>query len=171
MSLRELRQALEKTQARVAEALGIGQDGVSRLEQRSDLLISTLRDYVRAGGGDLELVERFPGRDPVILSGFAAMSARPVKASVNTWRLFAAYPGKTPSAPAFVGGEKIKQFRIGRSSTTRLACNGKAEKVRVTERCWRKPKASRGLFPGPYVRTVTRWHTIDELTRAGAKPR
>ena len=75
MSLRELRQAHEKTQVRVAEALGIGQDGVSRLEQRSDLLISTLRDYVQAVGGDLELVARFPDRAPVILSGLAAMSA------------------------------------------------------------------------------------------------
>ena len=39
------------TQKKMAEALGIGQDSVSRLEQRSDLLISTLRDYVEAMGG------------------------------------------------------------------------------------------------------------------------
>lgn len=96
MSLRELRQAHEKTQVRVAEALGIGQDGVSRLEQRSDLLISTLRDYVQAVGGDLELVARFPDRNPVILSGFAAMSARPAKASVG--RLRAGRKGATRQA-------------------------------------------------------------------------
>jgi hypothetical protein len=46
MSLQELREAHRLTQQRIAEALGIGQDGVSRLEKRSDLLISTLRSYI-----------------------------------------------------------------------------------------------------------------------------
>jgi hypothetical protein len=45
VSLRELRRAHRLTQARVGKTLKIGQDGVSRLEQRSDLLISTLRSY------------------------------------------------------------------------------------------------------------------------------
>ena len=43
MTLRELRQALTLTQTRIAETLGIGQDGVSRLEKRSDLLLSGSR--------------------------------------------------------------------------------------------------------------------------------
>ncbi len=59
MSLRD-RQALKLTQERLAEALGIGQDGVSRLEKRSDLLISTLRSYVEAMGGSLSIVAEFP---------------------------------------------------------------------------------------------------------------
>src|SRR6202142_3345697 len=46
MSLRELRRAHKLTQERIGETLGIGQDQVSRLEQRSDLLISTLGSYV-----------------------------------------------------------------------------------------------------------------------------
>jgi len=41
---------------RMAEFFGIGQDSISRLEQRSDLLGSTLRSYVQAMGGDLQLV-------------------------------------------------------------------------------------------------------------------
>lgn len=73
MSLRDLRHAHKLTQERVAEALGIGQDGVSRLEQRSDFLISTLRSYIEAMGGQLSLVAEFPDREPVILSGIAAM--------------------------------------------------------------------------------------------------
>ena len=60
MSLRDLRQALTLTQERIAESLGIGQDGVSRLEKRSDLLLSTLRTYVEAMGGQLSLYRRFP---------------------------------------------------------------------------------------------------------------
>ena len=73
MSLRDLRQALKLTQERLAETLGIGQDGVSRLEKRSDLLLSTLRGYIEAMGGSLSLVAEFPGRKPVILSGLATV--------------------------------------------------------------------------------------------------
>ncbi|MFZ0957364.1 MAG: helix-turn-helix transcriptional regulator [Candidatus Sulfotelmatobacter sp.] len=71
--LRELRRAHKLTQERIAQALGIGQDQVSRLEQRSDLLISTLRGYVEAVGGRLTLVAEFPDRKPVVLSGIAAL--------------------------------------------------------------------------------------------------
>ena len=72
-SLQELRQAHKLTQKRMAEVLGIGQDSVSRLEQRSDLLISTLRNYVEAMGGTLSLVAEFPDKEPVILTGLAAL--------------------------------------------------------------------------------------------------
>ena len=72
-SLQELRQAHKLTQKRMAEVLGIGQDSVSRLEQRSDLLISTLRNYVEAMGGSLSLVAEFPDKEPVVLTGLAAL--------------------------------------------------------------------------------------------------
>ena len=72
-SLQELRQAHKLTQKRIGEVLGIGQDSVSRLQQRSDLLISTLRNYVEAMGGTLSLVAEFPNKAPVILSGLAAL--------------------------------------------------------------------------------------------------
>jgi DNA-binding XRE family transcriptional regulator len=75
MSLRELRRAHKLTQERIAETLGIGQDQVSRLEQRSDLLLSTLRSYVEAMGGRLKLIAEFRHRNPVLLSGFAALGA------------------------------------------------------------------------------------------------
>ena len=74
-SLQELRQAHKLTQKRMAQVLGIGQDSVSRLEQRSDLLISTLRGYIEALGGRLSLVAEFPDQEPVILSGIAALNA------------------------------------------------------------------------------------------------
>lgn len=75
MSLRDLRRAHRLTQARVGKALKIGQDGVSRLEQRSDLLISTLRNYVEAMGGDLQLIARFPDRPAVAVTGLAGMES------------------------------------------------------------------------------------------------
>ena len=76
MSLRELRKARHLTQARVARQLGITQDGVSRLEQRSDVLLSTLRKTVEAMGGSLTLVARFPDRAPVELTGLAESPSR-----------------------------------------------------------------------------------------------
>ena len=71
LTLRELRKARKLTQARMAKQLGITQDGVSRLEKRSDLLLSTLRKTVEAMGGSLSLVAEFPDRRPVVLSGIA----------------------------------------------------------------------------------------------------
>src|SRR5207244_10530598 len=71
MTLRELRRARKLTQVRVAKTLGITQDSVSRLEKRSDLLLSTLRKTVKAMGGNLSLVAEFPDRAPVVLAGIA----------------------------------------------------------------------------------------------------
>ncbi len=68
MSLRDLRKARKLTQARVAKTLGITQDSVSRLEKRSDLLLSTLRKTVKAMGGDVRIIAEFPDRAPVVLS-------------------------------------------------------------------------------------------------------
>lgn len=73
MTLRQLRQACKLTQEKVAKSLRIGQEGVSKIERRSDLLISTLREYVQAMGGQLSLVVEFPDREPVILSGITEL--------------------------------------------------------------------------------------------------
>lgn len=71
MTLQELRRARKITQVRMAKELGIGQDGVSKLEKRADLMISTLRKTVQAMGGNLSLVAQFPDCEPVVLSGIA----------------------------------------------------------------------------------------------------
>jgi len=77
MALRELRKAHRRTQASMAKQLGISQDGVSRLEKRSDLLLSTLRNYVEAMGGHLCLVAEFPDQPPVMLTGFSDIDNGP----------------------------------------------------------------------------------------------
>jgi len=71
MSLRELRKARHITQVRMAKALGTTQDSISRMEKRSDLLLSTLRKTVRAMGGNLSLIAEFPDRPPVLLTGIS----------------------------------------------------------------------------------------------------
>lgn len=74
-SLRDLRRARALTQKSIAKKLGIGQDGVSKLEGRSDMMLSTLRDYVEAMGGQLNLIAKFPDRPQVSLSGIGAVEA------------------------------------------------------------------------------------------------
>ena len=74
MSLRDLRRARKLTQVRVAEALGVTQDSVSRLEKRSDFLLSTLRKTVNAMGGEICIYCTFPDRAPVVLSQLSEVS-------------------------------------------------------------------------------------------------
>ncbi len=67
MSLRALRKQLNLTQKWLAKEMGIGQDEVSRAERRTDMLVSTLRNYVAAMGGELDIVARLPGQPDVHL--------------------------------------------------------------------------------------------------------
>jgi hypothetical protein len=62
MTLRDLGTALSQTQTSIGNTLGTGQEGVSRIERRSDLLLSTLRAYIEAMGGYLSLIVEFPDR-------------------------------------------------------------------------------------------------------------
>ncbi|MGH9342501.1 MAG: helix-turn-helix domain-containing protein [Terriglobia bacterium] len=80
MTLRQLRKARKLTQVRMAKTLGISQDGVSRLEKRTDLLLSTLRKTVEAMGGNLSLVAEFPDRPPVVLSSLGEDDVPPKSA-------------------------------------------------------------------------------------------
>lgn len=70
-TLKDLRHAVEQTQQDMAATLGVGQDTISRLEKRSDMLLSTLRRYVEAMGGTLELVAQFPNRQPIVIEHLA----------------------------------------------------------------------------------------------------
>lgn len=69
-TLKDLRLAAQQTQEQLATTLGVGQDTISRLEKRSDMLLSTLRHYVESMGGKLELVAHFPNRPPVVIEHF-----------------------------------------------------------------------------------------------------
>jgi len=79
-SLQALRKAHQKTQEKVATTLGIGQDSVSRLEQRSDMLLSTLREYVAAIGGSVRLLVEFKGKPAIELKGLGAIDGRSASA-------------------------------------------------------------------------------------------
>jgi DNA-binding transcriptional regulator YiaG len=74
LSLQDLRKAMNRTQAEVARVLNVGQDTVSRYEQRTDMLISTLQEYVEAMGGELDLIAKFPKRGTIKIKAFRDLS-------------------------------------------------------------------------------------------------
>jgi len=76
LTLREVRRLRRLTQARLARKLKIGQQGVSQIEKRTDLYLSTLRGYVESVGGELTLMIRFPDWEPLLLAGFGEIAGR-----------------------------------------------------------------------------------------------
>ena len=60
--MRQLREARERSQVEMAEKLHIKQAAVSKLERRTDMYLSTLRNYIEAMGGKLEIIARFPNQ-------------------------------------------------------------------------------------------------------------
>jgi ribosome-binding protein aMBF1 (putative translation factor) len=59
-ALDELREARSMTQARLADILGKDQSVISRIEKRTDMYVSTLAEFIRAMGGELEIRAVFP---------------------------------------------------------------------------------------------------------------
>jgi DNA-binding transcriptional regulator YiaG len=70
MPLSVLRKSRNLTQDTLSEAMEISQGDVSKLEQRTDCYVSTLRNYVKAIGGELEMIARFPGGEAVRINQF-----------------------------------------------------------------------------------------------------
>lgn len=64
-TLREIRKARELSQVTMAQILGMNQGDVSKLERRTDAYLSTIRRYVEAMGGTLELIATFPDTGPI----------------------------------------------------------------------------------------------------------
>ena len=75
MPLQELRRARGLSQEALAAALHVGQASISKLERRTDMYISTLRSHIRAMGGDLEIIARFPDGE-IKISNFEDVDPR-----------------------------------------------------------------------------------------------
>jgi transcriptional regulator with XRE-family HTH domain len=70
MALDELRSAKKLTQADLAEMLDVPQSSISRIEQRADMYLSTLRNYIHAMGGVLQIQAVFPDGGAVVINRF-----------------------------------------------------------------------------------------------------
>jgi hypothetical protein len=76
MALAELRRALGFSQEELAGLMNVKQPSIAKLEQRTDMYVSTLRDHIHALGGELIMIARFPERDVQISSLGTASGAR-----------------------------------------------------------------------------------------------
>ena len=115
LSLRELRTALGLTQTELARRLRKGQELVSRIEQRQDLLLSTLRTYISSLGGELELICRFADRSPVrIRSGGRVGSVKRLEGGATARRgapsLIARHQGEIEALCARYGVQRLAVF-------------------------------------------------------------
>jgi DNA-binding transcriptional regulator YiaG len=59
-ALKDLRMAMQMSQKQLAAALSVDQANISQIENRTDMLISTLHNYITALGGELDIIARFP---------------------------------------------------------------------------------------------------------------
>ncbi|SNT72020.1 Helix-turn-helix domain-containing protein [Amphiplicatus metriothermophilus] len=99
-SLQDLRKAMGLTQTRMAQRLGVGQDTVSRIERRADMLLSTLGEYVKGMGGELSLIAEFPGRPPVRLAMLEPLSRAPARRAKKPARSRLPAPARKRRKPA-----------------------------------------------------------------------
>jgi DNA-binding XRE family transcriptional regulator len=82
MTLAELRKAFSLTQDTLAKNLNVKQAEISKIENRADMLMSTLRNFVQAMGGDLEVRAVFPDR-AIEISTFSSLSGKPAKSRIG----------------------------------------------------------------------------------------
>jgi hypothetical protein len=66
LALHELRRIRDLSQADLATALGVGQSAVAKMERRTDMYVSSLRSYIEAMGGTLEITARFDDAEVII---------------------------------------------------------------------------------------------------------
>ena len=125
VTLRDLRKAMGKTQAAVAEKLGLKQENVSRVEARTDMLLSTLDGYLRAMGGRLRLTVEFEDRAPVQLRGLAhidpakTVRARSVATKATSARAQRKKTGPLVRAQRKPAGVRRRGAASGASSATK----------------------------------------------------
>jgi DNA-binding XRE family transcriptional regulator len=85
-SLRELRKLAGKAQADIAATLKIQQPSASKIEKQTDMYLSTLRSYVEAIGGKLDLIVRLPSRRAIHLNQLGEVAGRTGETSATTAR-------------------------------------------------------------------------------------
>jgi len=77
MTLRELRKARVRSQELMGRTLNVNQTAVSKIERRADMYVSTLRAFIEAMGGELEIIARFPDHPPVKITQFQELADKP----------------------------------------------------------------------------------------------
>lgn len=147
LTLADLRRARRLTQSRIAKLLNIEQDGVSRMERRADMLLSTMASYIQAMGGKLRLLVEFPDREPVKvrlsdLSSSEAVkkSKKPVSSSesratgARSTRTGQPVPAKAKTKHDAIKAAKNAVAALGGGEIIIHGRNGQAETITVSKK-------------------------------------
>ncbi len=109
MKLGELRKARRLSQAQIAASLGLSQGDVSKMERRAELYVSTLRRFIEAAGGELEIIAKFPDTAPIALEFLIdSVPSQPERAAQKR------KPGQKKAVRAAAG--KVAKPAIARNS-------------------------------------------------------
>ena len=128
LALKELRRARNMTQVQLAEVLGIQQASVAKMEKGGDVMLSTLRRFIEAMGGKLEIVATMPGSEPVNLErigDLAEETVRPrkapklAKAAEQAWGLAADAEKVKPSTRHQSRTGRVKASPVGETGLKR----------------------------------------------------
>lgn len=134
VSLAALRRARSMTQVQLAKALGLSQPQVSRIESQTDLLLSTLRSYIEAVGGELVVMARLPGSEEVELSFEEVLGAPPAAEPEPSVDLMGSAAGRSAlrdfmSPKAKARSKKASPAKSGRFVSKKSAKKSPAKKA------------------------------------------
>lgn len=108
MPLQELRRARTLSQATLAEVLGANQPQVSKIESSTDMYVSTLRRYIEAMGGELDIIARFP-EGSIRITQFASIEIDgPASAAAAQLRPLHWEEAYTASFPEVLGRDIVR---------------------------------------------------------------
>lgn len=139
MPLDELREARAFTQTQLAAELDINQAGVSKLERRADMYVSTLRRFVEAMGGQLEIRARFPEGDVMITQFAGTREVRRFTAVGKNGRRYVIvetatlHDVRTHDDPAAGPMEGLHALRTSQGQTVNFLGDGKFKIVQTGE--------------------------------------
>ena len=168
MALEELRCAKQLTQADIAEMLDVPQSSVSRIGQRADMYLSTLRNFIQAMGGVLQIRAIFPDVGTVVINRFGDDEERPYEVLVRTegngtYRLRAV----PCSVPGHNGGELLstRALRVsGLVKVMKALHLPEPQIVAVRENLENAPEAKLGIARGVEGNRV---FSVQDLVAAG----
>jgi transcriptional regulator with XRE-family HTH domain len=144
LALPEIRKDRQFAQKAVAEKLGVNQAEVSKLERRPDMYVSTLKNYLEALGGQLEIYARFPDSEPIKITQFeterneATTSGAASSSANSAERIAAASPDKPRILATFRTSTESESANVQHSAKSKdkywiwTVCGSSPESMKQT---------------------------------------
>jgi len=164
MALEELRSAKQLTQSDMAEMLDVPQSSISRIEQRADMYLSTLRNYIHAVGGELRIQAVFPDGGTVVIDRFGEYEERPyvVEAMAESRGVF-----RLRARPLHHQGSMLSTRPVKASGLTKAMRALHVPEIQIASVKADLEKGAGGIEIGGGSPSIKRVFTIQDLVAAG----